>query len=73
MAGYVVNQNATAVSVDIVNRKGSLLRTVTIEANDYERLRPGEYYLTTYVNSVDSPETRTGQVLCDGTNYILIN
>lgn len=50
MAGYVVNQNATATVVDIVNRKGSLIRRVTIQANDFERLSPGEYYLATYEN-----------------------
>lgn len=71
--GYVVNQNIEAVEVDIVNRKGSLIRRVRILGNDYVRLKPGEFYLTTYENYRDGSPPIIGQVLCNGTNYILFN
>lgn len=73
MAGYVVNQNVNEVTVEIVNRKGSRIKTVTIAGNDYERLQNGEYYKTTYENYRDGFPPTIGIVLCNGTNYILFN
>lgn len=71
--GYVVNQNSTPVNINIVNRKGSLIRTATIEANDYTHLAPGEFYLATYENYQNGSPPSIGLVLHDGTNAILIS
>lgn len=70
---YVVNSTKDAVTVDIVNRKNNLLRTETIQGNDYIRIQKGEYYRTTYQDYSEGSPPRIGLVLCDGTNYFLIS